>query len=83
MMTDHIPTRFFIPLFWLVYVLWTLVVALICWSVGGCPDFIAAVREQFDFSQVVGITTALYFTINIANSLKDWWLEESEQKGGG
>ena len=82
-MTDHIRARFFIPLFWIVYVLWTLVHAFICWFGGGCPDFMATVREQFDFSQVVGITTALYFTIAIANRLKDWWLEESEQKEGG
>ncbi len=78
-MLDHIPHRFFIPLFWLVYLLWMVAVSFLCWFVGGCPDYWLALRESVNFFDLMAVTMALWITIEIANRLKDWWLEEIEQ----
>lgn len=79
-MLDHIPHRIFMPLFWLIYLAWMLLITFACWFSGGCPDFGATISEEwFDFSDAVAVTMALWITIEVVNRVKDWWLEESEQ----
>lgn len=79
-MLDHIPHRIFLPLFWLIYLVWAMLVTTVCWMSDGCPDFWATVLEEWlDLSDIMGVTMALWITIEVVNRMKDYWLEDVEQ----